>query len=162
MKIRSEVYKQIRDRLLEKMSELQYVDLQKGQFTSKPQNYPIPLPACLVEFKPVQWSEATGGQLGDSAISLYLYIDHVTDSFDGAEQEEETIQLLDNLDQLYECMQGYSGKNFSPLNRISDAVAGYGERYVCYRTNFQTTLFHSDHPQKTGKIESIKFKFKTK
>ena len=159
MKIRSAVYKQIRDRLLAEIPKLQYVDLQKGQFNNKQQNYPIPLPACLVEFRPVQWSQSTGGQLGDCIVSIYLYIDHVTDSFDGAEQEEETINLLDNLDDIYDCMQGYSGENFSPLNRETDVVVAYGERYVCYRTDFQTILFHSDAPQKTGKIESVKFKF---
>ena len=159
MKIRSEVYKELRDRLLEKMPDLQYVDLQKGQFDNKQKNYPIPLPACLVEFKQVQWSESTGGQLGDCTISIRLYIDHVTDSFNGAEQEEETIKLLDNLDNIYENMQGYSGENFNPLNRISDTIVGYGERYVCYQTDFQTTLFHNDAPQKTGKIEEVKFKF---
>ena len=158
-KIRSKVYKQVRDRLLEKMPDLQYVDLQKGQFNNKPQNYPIPLPACLVEFRPVQWSKSTGGQLGDGIISFYLYIEHVTDSFNGAEQEEETINLLDKLDELYECMQGYSGENFNPLNRKSDAIAGYSEGYVCYRTDFQATLFHEDAPQKTGKIKDVKFKF---
>jgi hypothetical protein len=160
MKIRSNVYKEIRDRLLDKLPFLQYIDLQKWQFNNKAQNYPVPLPACLVEFKQVQWSQTTGGQLGDCTLSLYIYIDHVTDSFDGAEQETETINLLDYLDQLYECMQGFSGEKFAPLNRISDTIASYESRYVCYRIDFQTTLFHDDAPQKTGKIDEVNFKFK--
>ncbi len=160
MKIRSEVYKQIRDKLKQGMPALQYVDLQKGQMNNKPQNYPVPLPACLVEFRQPNWSESTGGQLGDCYIRFYLYIDHVTDSFDGAELENETIELLDNLDELYELMQGFSGENFNPLNRITDDIVEYKDRYVCYRTDFRTTLFHNDKIEKTAKKPEVKMNYK--
>ena len=146
--IRSKVYKSIRDRLKEKMQALVYVDLQKGQLSKKQQNYPVPLPACLVELNSANWTNTTGGQLGEPKISLYLYLDLVTDSFDGSELENETIEILDAQDELYEIMQGFSGEDFSPLSRTSDMIYEYGERYVCYRMDFQTTLFHDDEPPK--------------
>ena len=158
MKIRSKVYKEVRDRLLAGMPGL-FVDLQKGQMSNKSQNYPIPLPACLIEFKQVGWSNTTGGQLGDSLLSFHLFIDHVTDSFNGSEREEQTIALLDKLDELYETMQGCSGEYFSPLNRTTDAVVEYRDRYVYYRMDFQTTLTHNDAPQKTTIKTEPKFKF---
>lgn len=159
MKIRSKVYKDIRDKLLAEMPELQFVDLQKGQMSNKEQNYPIPLPACLVEIRPAQWSNATGGQLGDATISLYLYLDLVTDSFDAAERENETIDILDNLDRVYEVMEGFDGVVFHPLNRIADAIVEYGKRYVCYRTDFKTTFIHDDPAQIVEQKPKVKFKF---
>jgi hypothetical protein len=159
MKIRSVVYKQIRDKLLSSMSCLQYVDIQKGQMNNKTQNYPIPLPACLIEFQRVSWSETTGGQLGDATVSLYLYLDHVTDSFNGAEQENKTIELLDKQDIIHESMQGYAGECFNPLKRVSDSIMEYKDRYLCFRIDFQTTLFQNNPEQKTGKKTNIKFNF---
>ncbi len=143
MKIRSEVYKGIKNRLKSELSETHFIDLQKGQIERAPQNYPIPLPACLIELKPVSWSNTIGEQIGDAIISLYLYIDLVTDSFDGAEAENETIEILDIQDDLYEIMQGYSSQYFNPLNRVSEAPPVYGLRYVCYRVDFKTTLFET-------------------
>ena len=76
---RSKVYKDIKDRLLEQLPELEYVDLQKGQFSNKAQDHPIPLPAILIEFRPVNWSDSTGGQLGDAVISCLLYTSDAAD-----------------------------------------------------------------------------------
>jgi hypothetical protein len=155
--MRSEVYKEIRARLLTGIANLQYVDLQKGQMSNKAQNYPIPLPAVLVEFGQVSWSNSTGGQLGDSVISAYLYIDHVTDSFDGAELENETISLLDGIDEVHKILQGLWGTNFSPLSRISDYIVEWRDRYLCMRTDFRTTLFcENQSSNQKHKIENIK------
>jgi hypothetical protein len=142
------------------MPDLKFIDLQKGQMEKKEQNYPMPLPACLVEFKQVNWSNTTGGQLGDSTISVYLYVDLVTDSFNNSELENETIDLLDNLDKVYESLQDFSGDSFGPLNRTDDAIQEYGKRYVCYRTDFRTTLLRYDSEQKTAETPGVKIGFK--
>jgi len=149
-KIRSNVYKEIRDRLKSKMPELVYIDLQKGQFAKREQNYPVPLPACLVEFGAIKWSNTTGEQIGDAQISTYLYIDLVTDSFDNAELENETIEILDTQDDLFDSLHGFTGKNFNPLSRTSDSPHEYGEGYVCFKVDFRTTIFPN------GKIKTTK------
>ncbi len=158
---RSKVYKDIKNRLLEQLPELQFVDLQKGQFSNKTKNHPIPLPAILIEFKPVNWSNTTGGQLGDTLISLHYYLDLVTDSFNDSEAENETIEILDNLDALYDEIDGYAGDDFNPLSRITDAITEYKEGYVVYRTDFTTTLFQNKAVQQTASKPEPKFKFNT-
>lgn len=140
--MRSEVYKNIRDRLLEQLPMLQFVDLQKGQFVQPAQNYPIPLPAALVNITPTSWSNMEAGhQMGETTVSVSLYYDLVTDSFDGAEQEAETIAILDMQDAVFQALEGLAGEDFNPLNRTSEQPAQYGTRYVCYTTNFKTTIY---------------------
>lgn len=124
------------------MPILQYIDLQKGQMARKDQNYPIPVPACLIEIKPTRWSSTGGGQLGQTTVSLYLYMDSVTDTFDNAESES-SVEILDNLDSLYETVQGLHGEYFNPLKRVADAVVEYRDRTVCFRTDFETVLLQS-------------------
>ena len=160
MQIRSEAYKAIRDRIKAVMPEMAFIDLQKGQFRNMLANYPIPMPACLVEFKQINWTNTAGAQQGDCVISLYYYENLVTDSFDSAEQENQTIELLDRLDATFEKMQGFSGEVFNPLSRIADSME-YGKRYVCFRTDFQTTVFHPK-PNATQSIQKPNVKLKIK
>jgi len=142
------------------MPILQYIDLQKGQMARKDQNYPIPVPACLIEIKPTRWSSTGGGQLGQTTVSLYLYMDNVTDTYDNAESES-SVEILDNLDTLYEVVQGLYGQLFNPLNRVSDAVVEYRDRTVCFRTDFETVLLQSieNIVEQTAPTPTPKFKF---
>lgn len=138
---RSEVYKVIRDVVKEKMPYLQYVDLQKQQMKRPSEHYPIALPALLVEFKDARFSNISQlNQIGDFVISIYLYLDLVTDSFDGSELESETIELLDKADDVFQTLQGVSCDLFSQLIRIGEAVHEYGNKYICLRTDFATSI----------------------
>lgn len=159
MGIRSSIYKAIRDRLKDSIPGLAYIDLQKGQFKNKTQNYPVPLPSILVEFKSTRWHDTSGEQIGDSVISLHYYVDIVTDSFDTAEQESETIEILDSLDQLYKTMQGFSGEKFNPLDRTDDSTDDYGERFIHFRADFKTAIFEQNPETPTTQKPKIKFKF---
>lgn len=160
MNIRSEIYKELKAEIKAKMPDLQYIDLQKRQFEKADQNYPIPLPACLVEFKPVTWSNTIGEQIGDAIICLHLYVDIVTDSFDGSEAEDDTINILDNQDNLHDTMQGFSGTHFAPLNRSYDNPPQYGIRYICYPVDFKTVITcPADQIITTAERPEPKFKF---
>ena len=90
-----------------------------------------------------------------------MYIDHVTDSYNESEHENKTIELLDKLDNMYETLRGYSGKGFNPLRRISDAVVEYKDRYVCFRTDFSTTLF-ATHNTETETVTKPALKLRIK
>lgn len=123
------------------MPELMFRDLQKGQFLQPRENYPLPLPALLVEFQGFRFSNmAEQTQIGDGTISLYLYLDLVTDSFDGAEQEDETIELLDYMDTVYQAFEGFGIEGMSPMNRTNESKPQYGERFIAFRVDFSTSV----------------------
>ena len=140
MNIRSEIYKELKAEIKSKFPELQFIDMQKRQFEKADQNYPIPLPACLIEFKPVSWSNTIGEQIGDAIICLHLYVDLVTDSFDDSESENDTINILDNQDALHDRLNGFSGTHFAPLSRSYDNTAQYGNRFICFPVDFKTVI----------------------
>ena len=138
---RSDLYKKLRDVAKAKMTDLAYVDLQKQQMKKISETNPIPLPALLIEFKDAQFSNvAKLDQMGNKTISLYLYLDLVTDSFDGAESENDSIALLDKMDEIFQTFQGVSCELFSQLIRVSEGIQEYGSRYICFRTDFSTSV----------------------
>lgn len=137
---RSRIYNNIKDRLLEKLEGIRVVDMQKGQFKMAKDNYPLPLPALLIGINPVSWSNTTGEQIGDGIISIYYYKDLVTDSFDEAESEAETIEVLDSFDEIYRALQGFRGDDFNSLIRINDKIEAYDKTYICFKTDFKTAI----------------------
>lgn len=138
---RSDLYKKLRDVAKAKITDLAYVDLQKQQMKKIADTNPIPLPALLIEFKDARFSNvAKLDQLGDKTISLYLYLDFVTDSFDGAESENDSIALLDKMDEIFQTFQGVSCELFSQLIRVSEGIQEYGTGYICFRTDFSTSV----------------------
>jgi hypothetical protein len=145
--IRSKVYNEIKDRLKEGFEGvLKHVDLQKQQFRNPSENFPIPMPAALIEFKPVSWSNIDDGQIADQVISVYLYLDLVTESFDEAEQEENTLLLLNSQDKIYEVLQESSGDYHGSMICINDQVHEYGPGYICFKADFKTLIERSHAP----------------
>lgn len=123
------------------MSGLAFRDLQKGQFLQPRENYPIPLPAMLVEIQGFRFSNlGEQAQKGEGTVSIYLYLPLVTDSFEDAEQEEETIALLDQMDAVYQAFEGLSIEGMTPLNRINESKPQYAPDMVMFRVDFSTVV----------------------
>ncbi len=138
---RSQIYKPLRDLAKEKLSYLQFIDLQKGQMQKPTQNYPVPLPALFIELGDFRFTNLLEHQQkGNGIISFYLYLDLVSDSFTGAERENETIDILDHFDELFETFQGFGIPNLTPLVREVEYKPQYGERYIMFRIDFTTTI----------------------
>lgn len=137
------IYKALRD----KTAELDYVksiDLQKGQMVRSTQNYPFPLPALLVEISDILFSNLSEQhQQGDGIISIYLYLPLITDTLNGAEMEEETLQILNRFDDIYQTFEGFQIADNVPLNRIREYKPKYGKRYIEFQVDFATMVTDS-------------------
>lgn len=138
---RSKIYKPLKDQAIVGMPYLVFRDLQKGQMARAKDNYPIPLPALLIDIGDVRFSNLSEHQQkGDCVISIYLYMDLVTDSFDSAEMENETIELLDHMDDVFQTFEGLAIPGLTPLVRQTEYKPQYGTRFIMYRVDFTTTL----------------------
>lgn len=163
---RSQIYKPLRDQALAGMPYLKFRDLQKGQMQYPVQNYPVPLPALFIEISDFRFSNLLEhNQKGDGIISIYLYLDLVTDSFDGAEQENETIELLDHMDDVFQTFEGFSIPGLTPLVRQTEYKPQYGTRFIMFRVDFTTTINSSKMIDRTiirKPDPEIQFKFNKK
>lgn len=158
---RSQIYKPLRDIAKQELPYLKFIDLQKGQMNNPTQNYPIPLPALLVEIGEFRFNNLLEHkQKGDGVISFYLYLDLVSDSFNGAERENETIRMLDHFDELFETFEGFSITNMTPLVRSMEYKPQYGTRFIMFRIDFTATIDDDkDMEQKMATLTPPKFKF---
>lgn len=120
------------------MPHIRYIDLQKKQFENATENYPIPVPALLVEFKGATFSNlANHRQTGDSFVSIYFYQSQVTDTHDNAELENKTLELLDTKDLLFQIFEGLKVTDTTQLIRVSETPFAFEVKgYVWFEVTF--------------------------
>ena len=149
MSVRRETYKAVRDRISAEMPWVLSIDLQKGQMDAPAKTYPLPLPCALIEIRPVSWeSFSSGDQLGQTVISVWLYLDHSADSIKGSAMESQSIYLMDRMDEVFQKLSDLSGSYFKRLVRTTDQVVSYKPRMVVFRCDFSTTLVDSTAERK--------------
>ena len=96
MGVRRGIYESLKWRLAKELPWLRLIDLDKGQVGRGERNYPVPLPAAYIRVGRIDWESRTGIQEGDATVSVALVLEHVQDTYDGAEAEEE--ELLEELE----------------------------------------------------------------
>ena len=135
---RSEIYAAIRDVAKSEMPDVVFVDLQKQQVKRQTENFPLPMPALLVEFKNITYSNiGSKSQLGEMHITLWLYEALVTNSFGGAEMETETLALLDRADEVFEAFHCNTLGGIGNMTRIADLPCDYGKDWIASKTAFK-------------------------
>lgn len=138
---RSTIYKSIRDVAKSEIPDLAFVDLQKQQIKRRTVEFPLPLPALLVEFKHTPYSNVgSKSQLGEMHITLWLYVNLITNSFDGAEMETETLELLDRADEIFEVFHCNTLGGIGSMTRIADLPNEYGADWMALKTDFKLTI----------------------
>jgi hypothetical protein len=139
--MQSEIYTSIRDRLQEKLPELLYVDLQKGQFDRYGQQANLPLPSALIELKQVDWVGTAGGyQTGDALLSVYLYLDKPAGALEPAAQKAGSLLLLHTQQKIFRALEKLSGNTFHPLIRITETILR-DPNFTVARSDFKTNVY---------------------
>jgi hypothetical protein len=132
-----ELYLLIEQQALNNLSDVQYIDLQKRQIERATENYPIPFPALLVEFGAADHSNLSRHrQIGSSDVSITFYMDLVTDTHDDAQLRDETIQLLDLPDRLFQTFEGLKVSDTTMLIRKSDTGWRFEGNYCWITVTF--------------------------
>lgn len=151
---RSDILKAIKDRVSERLPLVQYTDIDKGQFKRVTEEYPVPMPAILVQMKqaPMQ-SVSQGSQIGSMIVTLSLYQDLVTDSYYGCEAETETDAILDGVDELWKAMDMLNIELWGNMVRTSELEPIYGLRYIAQRIEYRIAI-KDIMPSRTSNIAS--------
>ncbi|MBR4787850.1 MAG: hypothetical protein IK013_08285 [Bacteroidales bacterium] len=155
---RRDIYESVKGRLAKELPWLRLIDLDKGQVGRGGQNYPVPLPAAFVRLGRIDWESRTGIQEGDTTLEVTLVLEHVQDTYDGAEAEEETLKELDHEEQLYAALEGYSSASHSGLNRRTSLPPEWGDRWVKLGSEWRCHVVQSKPRGQEATVESVKLK----
>lgn len=129
--IRSKAYLTINEKLKE-LNTFKTSDLWKGQVTTSAtiKSNPVVYPASFVSIGAIQWEDMTMNiQEGKLKIMLYLFFNKYGDTFDGASDQLDSLEILDTLNDVVEKTQWLSAENhFTELTQTNeqDVTERYG------------------------------------
>ncbi|CAL2108192.1 conserved hypothetical protein [Tenacibaculum sp. 190524A02b] len=104
MNVRKEVYKIISDKLTT-LDTYNTIDLWKAQVNSSEKD-PVSYPAAFVAIEAIKWEDLTLNiQQGDLTVNLYLFYNRYGDTFSNAVDKEDSLQILDNMQQTIDAIQ---------------------------------------------------------
>lgn len=140
---RSDIYKAIRDKLLSDIPGLT-VDVNRGQMDSPKADYPIPVPVALVNLYSIRWEiYAHNLERGLVTVQVDFYKVICSGTFSGAEAENETLDLLDSPDEIYQSLKYLSlpEGSLDELVRTRESEIRSSGRLIGYRIEFEGYVY---------------------
>lgn len=119
MNWRKDIYTKICEALqpLKDDEKLMYVDFNKGQFDEPQNSYPVARPAVLISIAESETEHMTRGWLeGTATISLYLILDNRHNSFVGAQDYTDSLEILDLIDDIVNHVVFTCGDTFDAIS----------------------------------------------
>ncbi|MDX1903781.1 MAG: hypothetical protein SFU27_06435 [Thermonemataceae bacterium] len=96
-----------------------FVDFWNNQPAKQAENVLL-TPAVFLEFADINFSyQSSGVQTASVKLNTHIVLECYSDSFEGAESQEQALVLYDFVEQVYLSLQGFSQDNFTALNRIA-------------------------------------------
>lgn len=146
------LYTSIAQRLKE-YADIEFIDLDVGQFEALEDYQPISLPAVFVSFDTIWTTKAKGIQHGAVDVGLLVVSDMILDTHEGGLEQEQALQHFDTVQKVYEVLQGYSAECFTPLERTGSENVALNGHLASTRLAFAALY---DDRSILGKMEQSK------
>ncbi|WP_241279753.1 hypothetical protein [Chryseobacterium cucumeris] len=120
MSIKGIVYKEITNRLETLITELIYIDKDRGQF-EKENVLLVPKPAVLIAFLRFEWSEIGNGvKEGKGTIRVRVGCENYAESYSGSIDQDKALEFFDLNEKVDTALDGFYGTKFSELIKTAD------------------------------------------
>ncbi len=104
--------------VIKEFNKLDYIDFFNDQFSIIEKENPIPFPAILLEFSEIQWRTISKNiQKGLTRIRVHVGQQSLADTHTRSSDQEAALKVLDYLCEVHKVLQGFSGTNFTSLDR---------------------------------------------
>lgn len=144
MSIRKIIYNSICTKLnASNQYKFEWLDLWKAQVgTKKEQKYPFNFLAGFISINRINWADMVGDvKEGTTTIEVYLFFDKYEDTFDGADDQATSLEILDTVDQVAEDLHWLETDPFKELTQISEEDLTTAYDRPAYRLTFETIIY---------------------
>ena len=139
MTLRTELYHAISEKLLE-CPEIKWVDVDSGQLENPQQDYPMPLPAVLIDIGPIEYTDISDSVKEAEATEISLSLIHPLpgNHFSTGHQRSAASDWLKLNSRLASLIDGLESSAFAPLSLLKEAPLVNENRQHAYEFIFQT------------------------
>jgi hypothetical protein len=131
------LYKELALKVNENISSINWVDLWHNQVGFLVEEHPFPAPALFFSFRILSVEDLSEkAQRLEVQIDMYYFYETFLDTFQGAYNEDEALDYLDNLTALYKLFHASSGDNYSEMRRTGLTTVDTGSAGNLYKQTF--------------------------
>jgi hypothetical protein len=111
----------------------------------------------LISINRIKWEDDTKRvQKGTVTVSVSLFVDAINDTYEGASDVDDALDLLDYSDDVYASLGGFKGDFFESLKRTGDNEGQHTGEISTWSTTFETTVYDDTHAAKYTKVQAQK------
>lgn len=115
-----ELYKELAEKLTNKIGAIQWVDLWNSQVYNLENEHPFPAPAVFLAFRSQSMADAgLKVQEVEAQVDVFVFYETFADTFKGSFNQSDALGFLDILDEVNALFHGSSGTNYSSMRRVS-------------------------------------------
>jgi hypothetical protein len=150
----------IQERLVAEVPELRYIDKNWGQLEyDQP---PVQFPCALIDVDNINFSQlGQGWQQAEADIVITVCGLQLIRSSAQAPNHENSYEVLDILDKMFQKLQIWSNGKFTPLMRTNQRKAVSNSSYEVYTTSFKTAFTVEKQENNFIEVENVKPVFVT-
>lgn len=130
----------VRTQLEENVSELAYIDKDRGQLPSEATS--AAWPCALLDVENVDYTqEGDGRQMADARIIVTVADKRLSSASQAAsEQEEDAFRIFGLLEEVHRALHCFSTGGYAPLCRTNLKKTAADDSYECYKLTYRTAF----------------------
>jgi hypothetical protein len=123
------------------LPSVKWIDKYNSQILKTSPDPAIQYPAIFIQFSTFKWTTANNKvQKGAGIIRLHVAFENHEDSQMGAVNQDKALQFLEFNEAVFNTMEGFSGKGFTALSRITDKEDIDHSSIIVTMMDYQTQL----------------------
>lgn len=131
------LYKELALKINENIESIKWVDLWHNQVGFLVEEHPFPVPAVFFAFRILKVEDQSEkAQQIDLQIDVYYFYETFLDTYQGAFNQDDALDYLNNLSEIHRLFHGSSGDNYSEMRRTGLAAVDTGSSGNLYRQTF--------------------------
>lgn len=116
---RKELFKAIKERLKLQENKPVWIDYWRNQTAEK--KVPFNYPACFVSVSIGGYEDMTVNQkVGNATIDVRFVFEKFQDTFEGSEDQEQSLELMDQVELWAESLHFLEGETFEEITQVAD------------------------------------------
>ena len=140
MNVRKNIYNTVLNRLTE-LDIYKWIDLYKGQINSK-DSYPTGFPCAFISIRSIPYEDMTlGVKEGNLTLDVYLFFNKGGDTFYGAEDKDNSLNILDWVDDTINKIECTQSELFTELSQTDEEDLTERYKQPAYKITFNATIY---------------------
>ncbi|MCI2229569.1 hypothetical protein MC378_10355 [Polaribacter sp. MSW13] len=131
------LYQELASKVSENIESIKWVDLWHNQVGFLVEEHPFPTPAVFMAFRILSVEDLSEKvQRVQLQIDMYYFYETFLDTYQGAYNEDDALDYLEDLTAIYKLFHASSGNNYSEMRRTGLAAVDTGSSGNLYRQTF--------------------------